>query len=90
MNKVGSDVGGEAEVYEDDWPRRKVPLVENGEAIERQTKGNIVLVLKIFVAEGLTVHPNILFAEITVEFSIEHVRNGVGMFTGGAGCSIVQ
>jgi len=90
MGKVGLDVGGEAEVYQDDWPCGKIPSVENGEAIEGQTKGNITLVFKVLVIEGLTVHPNKLSAEVTVEFSIEHIGERVGMLAGSVGCTIVQ
>ena len=77
---MGSDVWGKAEVYRDDQPCGKVSLVENGKAIKREAEGDIVFVLKVFVIEHLTINPNKLFAEFTVEISVEHVGYGVRMF----------
>jgi len=90
MDEVGSDVGREAEVDQNDWPCRKVPLVENGETVKRETEGDITLVFEVFVIECLTAHLDKLPAEFTVKLSIKHIRYGVRIVAMGTSRSIVQ
>ena len=75
MDKVRADVRGEVKIDEDYWPGRLVSCAKNLKSIEGQPKCNVTWVFKVLVIIRVSLHLDILLAELLVKATIKDIGN---------------